>query len=710
MFELRLLGGAALCEDDRPLSGPPVRRHPLALLAILATSPRRTSSRSKLVGLLWPDADEARARNRLTSTLYPLRKLLGQQAIVSSGDNLRLDGESLRCDLWEFRRAIDAGDHATAVQLYRGPLLDGFFLEGSSSFDEHVMSERDILERAWREALEILAEDAHSPPQAVGWWQKLHAADPLDSRVVARLVQVLDAAGKRSEALRVADSHETLLRRELGAEVSAAFRAAMEPIRSDASLPTPSAPPGGESPPGIAVLPFDRLGGSDGDALGEGFHSGIVTRLAQLEGLSVISRTSVRAYRETDKRMSRIGDELGVPWILEGDIQTSGAQFRLTVRLVQAAEERQIWAEDYVGALTPDNVFQVQSEIAGKIVERVRGELTATEQTRLTHRPTQSLEAYRLGIEGRMYLDQRTPQDMQRALSCFEQAVEIDPDFAMAWVGIADALGLLHAYGHADEYVLPRAEEAITTALERDPRSAEAHAAMGRLHGQHNRNEEALAELRLALRLQPGYAEAHNWLTIGLQMNGQVAEAVRSARRAVSLNPLSIEAVGNLAISYLFAGRPDEAIAEARKCRQLGPDHTTARFFEALARYEKQQFPQTIELLVGLEVPWAGCGVTTVLALAAAEGGDRASARTWLEDIRSAGYPLDEGLVLAALGDADAAFDAFDRSRFDGLDFAESYWPTVAVRYLFGRVWDSLREDPRFHQLVRRVDEAWGGD
>ncbi|MEJ2602936.1 MAG: BTAD domain-containing putative transcriptional regulator [Gammaproteobacteria bacterium] len=709
MFELNLLGGATLRENASPLTGPAVRRHPMALLAILATATERTASRAKAVGLLWPDADEATARNRLRSTLYPLRKLMGQRAIVSSGDSLRLDDASLACDVWHFRHAIEAGDVERAVRLYRGPFLDGFCLEGSSLFDEHVRSEREALDRAWRQAVESLAERAaDSPPDSVRWWRQLNASDPLDSRVAGRLVQALAAAGNRPEALRVAAAHEDVLRRELGVEADAAFRSSVERIRSDASVLPDSEPGAREASPGIAVLPFERLGGRDDDGLGDGIHSGIVTRLAQLEGLSVIARTSVRAYRDTQKQMSQIAGELGVRWVMEGDIQTSGDRLRLNVRLVEAPRDHQTWGEDYVRSLTPDDVFHVQSEIAGEIVERIRGALTNAEQARLARRPTESLEAYRLAVQGRMHLDHRSPGDMERALACFEEALGIDPDYAVARVGVADALGLLHAYGHAGEDVLPRAEEAIRTALERDPGSAEAHAAMGRLLGQRNRNEEALAELRLALELQPGYAEAHSWMTIGLQIGGAPHEAIRSARRAVSLNPLSIEAVGNLAASCLFAGRLDEAIAEAHRCRALDGDYATAAFFEALARYEKQQFGQTIELLQALEVPWAGCGVTTVAALATAAMGEAESARGLLEEIRCAGFPFDEGLVLAALGETDAAFEAFGRARFDGLDFAESYWPTVAVRYLFGRVWDVIRGDRRFRRLGRRVDEAWG--
>ena len=712
MIEFRLLGGAVLQQGGKPLSGAAARRHPVALLALLSTAPARTLSRAKIIGLLWPDADEGTGRNRLTSTLYPLRRVLGPDAIASVGDALRLDPSTIDCDVWRFREALEAGNRAAAVELYRGPFLDGFYLEGSSLFDERVESERQSLHRSWRDAVSALAEEADGDQRSrdsVQLWQALAASDPSDSAVAGRLVRALARSGSRGDALRVAKSHIDWLREELSTEPDRDFRSLVEQVRRASPMqhrdPTAAAETEG---PSIAVLPFETLGSDGESTLGEGVHSGIITRLSGLGGLSVIARTTVRRYRNTDRSASEIGAELAVRWVLEGDVQLSGPNFRVNVRLVEAASDRQVWGHEYAGALSASTFFHAQADIAEEIAQRLRVQLNPRERLRLASNPTESLEAYRLCTQGRMQLDRRSPEDMQRALRCFEEALSLDDDYAVAWVGVADALGLLHAYGYAGEEVLPRAEEAVRAALERDPDCAEAHAALGRMHGQHNRAAEAEREIRLALSLKPGYAEAHNWCCIGLQVGGDARGALRAARRAVALNPLSAEAVGNLASSLLFCGEPAEALLEAQRASAIEAGYDTAKLYQGLALYHLGRVRDAVEVLEDLVLPWAGSGAKTALALAHVAAGQSKRAREVLEQIRASAHPFDEGVVLAALAEREPAFDAFGRASFGGLEFAFSYWPTVVVRYLFPEVWDKLRDDSRYAELLIRIDRSWG--
>lgn len=711
MIELRFLGGAVLQQGEKLLTGPAARRHPVALLALLATAPSRTLSRTKVIGLLWPDADEPTGRNRLTSILHLLRRALGPSSVASVGNALQLDDRAVSCDVWDFQRQLEAGDRAAAARVYRGPFLDGFYLEGSSLFNERLDGERQVLHRSWWEAVQKLAEGADTagrPRDAAHWWQALAAADPLDSGVAARLLRALAMSGSHREALRAAEVHAAWLREELGVAPDAEFARLVEQVRSAPVIQHPvPAVAAQDVRPAVAVLPFETLGSAE-MALGEGVHSGILTRLSTLDGLSVISRTSVRRYRDSDKRPAEIAAELGVRWVLEGDVQASGGHFRVNVRLIEAPSDRNAWAQSHEGRLTAENFFQVQADIAGEIADQVSLQLTPEERRRLQEKSTASLEAYRLCIEGRMHLDGRSPESMQRALRCFEKALAVDPDYAVAWVGVGDALGLLHAYGYAGEDVLPRAGQAIEKALECDPRCAEAHAALGRLLGQRNVARESLDELQHAIALAPGYAEAHNWLSVGLYVTGDAAGALASASRAVALNPLSAEAVSNLGSCYLFTGRLEQALKETRRARELGGDYASAAFYEAIALYELERYAETAALLEALVVPWVGSGVNTVRALALAAQGNDAAARELLEPIHSAGHGFDEGLVLAALGEREAALDALAAARLGGLDMAVSYWPSVAVHYLFGRIWASLRDDPRYAQLRHHVDEIYG--
>lgn len=727
MADLRFLGGAVLEGGEGPLRGPASRRHPVATLALLATAPSRTLSRAKLVGLLWPDVDEATGRNRLTSCLYHLRRALGGSAIASVGDGLRLDRGEIDCDVWRFEDALADDDLAAAVRLYGGSFLDGFYLDDSSLFEERVDRERRRLQRSWRDAVETLATRAEArgdAGSAVRWWRERVAEDPFDSRAAARLIAALASAGRRGEALRAAETHSERLRDELGAEPDADFLALVARVRTPdpsrrESEPLPGAE-GGTRAPGrareedrraIAVLPFETLGGAGDTGFGEGVHGGILTRLAELPELTVIARTSVLRYRDTRRRISDIAMDLGVDWVLEGDVQESAGRFRVRVRLVEAATDRQVWALDRSGSLSAADVFELQADVTNEIVEHLHLELTPEERKQVRRTPTESLEAYRLCAQGRMLLDRRSREEMERAVACFERALALDPAYPVARVGLADALGLLHAYGHAEaDRVLPRAEAAIREALEADPRSAEAHAALGRLLGQRNEARAADAEMRLAIELKPSYAEAHNWDSVGSQVLGRPERALESARRAVRLNPLSPEAVANLAFSYLINRELEPALAEARRTLELVPSYESGRFFEGIVLHEMGRFEEAAETLDGLIVPWAESAPPAVRALALVGSGEGDAAREILAELETGGRLFDAGLVRAALGETGAAFDAFARAELGGLDFASSNWPTLVVRYLFPDVWSGLRNDPRYEALRRRIDGIWGLD
>lgn len=261
MARLRLLGSVVLEDDEGPVSGPAGRRHPLAILALLATDASRTLSRGKVVGLLWPEAPESTARNRLNTCLHQLRSVLGEDAILSIGDDLRLDTGTVDCDVLRFEEALASDEPEAAVECYGGPFLDGFALRGSSRFDHWRDRERQRLREAHRGALETLArraEDRGAPERAAAWWRERARSDPYDSRVVAALMESLAAAGNRAEALRVADVHARLLEEELDVEPSAEVRELAGRLRSGAAPErgpdgVTGAPGGREATPSAAM-------------------------------------------------------------------------------------------------------------------------------------------------------------------------------------------------------------------------------------------------------------------------------------------------------------------------------------------------------------------------------------------------------------------------------------------------------------------------
>jgi TolB-like protein len=453
----------------------------------------------------------------------------------------------------------------------------------------------------------------------------------------------------------------------------------------------------------IAVLPFETLGEEEATAFTDGVHSDLLTRLSHIADLSVTSRTSVMRYRSPEKPLPAIAAELGVVWVLHGEVQETSDQVQVNARLVNARTDRQVWAESYRRELTAENVFQIQSEITRQIASALKTQLSPQEERQVERTPTENLDAYRIYARGRGQLDMRTEVGMRQALDYFQRAIVADSSFVLAWVGMADALLLLHAYAYADgDVVLPQAEDAVRRALELNPESAEAHASLGLLHSERDEGSAAIRELTRAVELRPSYAEAHNWLSWVHQLLGNGREGLESAKRAVELDPLSAEAVSNLSLSYLTTGDYENALVEAHRGHEIQTSWGTGRFYEGLSLYHLGRFTEAKSVLQNLEVPWAGSGPLATLALVYVASGDRAEARELLAQIVESGDPFAAGLIHAALGEEDDAFDAFQRVSPWG------DWPVLSVHHLYKEVWGPLRDDPRYEEVVMEVNRSWG--
>ncbi|MBW3660179.1 MAG: tetratricopeptide repeat protein [Gemmatimonadetes bacterium] len=454
----------------------------------------------------------------------------------------------------------------------------------------------------------------------------------------------------------------------------------------------------------IAVLPFETIGESADPTFTEGIHGDVLTRLSGLSGLDVISRTSVMRYRDREKSPPEIAEELGVAWVLQGEVQQVGDRVQVNARLVDAREDRQVWAENYGRELTAANVFEIQRQITLQIVGALETRLTREEEAAIASEPTGDLEAYRLYVHGRGLLDQRTEASMRLALEYFQRAVARDSSYALAWAGFADALGLLKSYGHPLPDDAPAPRRAARRALELNPELAEAHASLGVILVDLERNgPAAIRELMRAVELRPSYADAHNWLSWVYQLLGRPVEALESARRAVELNPLGPEPLSNLSLSYMENGAWREGLDEARRTREIQSDFTTGPFYEALALYHMERFREAESALRGLSVPWAGSGTHDLRTSIQVASGEIARVRERLARLEAeAENPFSAGLVHAALGEEDEAFEAFLRvERWD-------HWPTLALRYFFPDILDPLREDPRYNELLEALNRDWG--
>ena len=471
----------------------------------------------------------------------------------------------------------------------------------------------------------------------------------------------------------------------------------------------PSSSPEAMEDRSVAVLPFETLGKPEPTAFTDGVHGDVLTRLANVSDLRVTSRTSVLRYRTPARSLPEIAEELDVRWIVRGEVQESDGQVQVNARLVNARTDRQVWADSYRRRLTASNLFEIQGDITLEITRALQAHLTSVERTQIERLPTESIDAYRSYIRGRALLDQQTEVGMRQAATRFRRAIGQDSTYSLAWSGLADALLYLAEYGHAPaDSVLPVARRAVRRALALDSVSAEAHVSRAFLHAAEGNGPGLIRELRRAEELRPSYAQAYSILGWYYPLLGRASAGLESASRAVELDPFAPEAWVNVALGYLTTGRPDSALGPARHTRRLQSGYSTAPFYEAVALYEVGRPQEALPLLSEIELGWAPPAPRVTAALADLASGDSVPARNLLSALpESTEMLFYRGLLHAALGHRDAAFDAFrgiegwGRSPLLG-------WPNVSLRYLYPGVLGALRKDPRYDELIRGINRSWG--
>src|SRR5579863_9905882 len=301
----------------------------------------------------------------------------------------------------------------------------------------------------------------------------------------------------------------------------------------------------GRPPVGIrslAVLPLENLSGdASQDYFADGMTDALITDLAQIGALRVISRTSAMVYKGAHKPLPQIARELNVDAVVEGTVVRSGEQVRITAQLIQAPADKHLWAESYEGNLR--DTLALQSKVAGAIAEQIRIKLNPQEQAALTHAKMVNPEAYESYLKGRYFWNKRTAEGLKAALAYFNQAIEEDPTYAQAYSGLADTYVLLGDWEYgvlAPKEAYPKARAAAIRALELDNTLSDAHTSLASMGMFDWDWQSAGAEYRRAIELNPGYATAHQWYSWHLNLLGRKSEAIAEMRKAVSLDPLSL--------------------------------------------------------------------------------------------------------------------------------------------------------------------------
>jgi TolB-like protein/Tfp pilus assembly protein PilF len=450
----------------------------------------------------------------------------------------------------------------------------------------------------------------------------------------------------------------------------------------------------------IAVLPFDNLSRDPDNAyFCEGVQDEILTRLAKVADLKVISRTSTQHFKSTPDNLPQIAKQLGVAHIVEGSVQKASDQVRVNVQLINALTDAHLWADTYDRKLT--DIFAVESEISKTISETLQARLTGSEKSSIAKTPTVNPEAYELYLKGRFFAEKRTGADLRKSIEYYDQAIAKDPGYPLAYVGLADSHLLLTAYGaiSTKEAASP-AKAALKKALALDDSLAQAHASSGLLANLELDLNRAITELERAIQLNPNYATAHHWIALPLMAIGQSDRAIVEGKRAIELDPLSLICNADLAWVYFNARRYDETEAQARKTLEMDPRFYVAHYYlgEAL-QFKGKLTDATAEYQKSFESnndPFS----LAMLGQAYARQGKTDEARKVLARLREQAKsqyvsPYAFAVVLTALGDKAHAIDELEH----GYDDTGFYISLIKVDPLF----DDLRGQPRFDALVQKI-------
>jgi len=456
----------------------------------------------------------------------------------------------------------------------------------------------------------------------------------------------------------------------------------------------------------IAVLPFGNLSRDpENEYFADGIQDEIITRLAQVSDLKVISCTSTRRYKGTAQSLRQIASELGVTNILEGSIQKANDQVHVNVQLLNALTDSHLWADTYDRKLT--DIFAVEGEIAKTIADTLQAKLSGSEKSLIAKTPTANNEAHELYLKGRFFWNKRTAEDLRKSIDYFNQAIAKDPNYGLAYAGLAQSWKLLPAFnGGAPQDCFPQAEAAARKALALDDTLSDAHAALASLKGLNGFDYAgAIKEYERAIRLNSNDATAHQWFANDTLANiGQSEREVAVMKRAVELDPLSLIINSNLGVAYIHADRLDEAIAQLRKTVELDGTFYYARYNLAQALELKGLIPEaTAEYQKTMSMTEDPVPLGMLGRLYALHGQNDAALKILqrLRQNRAQRYTAAYGLALiyVGLGDRNEALNWLEQGyrEHDGFNIGP-----IRVDPLLA----PLQGDPRFEALAEKIVPA----
>jgi len=454
----------------------------------------------------------------------------------------------------------------------------------------------------------------------------------------------------------------------------------------------------------IAVLPFqNKSSDPDTDYLSDGLAESLIFRLSQLPGLKVSPTTSVIRFKGNDIDIKKIAADLGVDSIMTGRLLKRGDNLNITVELVDTRNNTSLWGEQYERKMS--DLLATQREIAATIAQKLQLKLSGDEKG-VTKKYTDNNDAYQLFLRGRYLFARRAQDDMFKSVELYEQAVKLDPTFALAYVGIAESYATIPSYPYASpQECIPKAKAAVARALELDPELPEAYAVAGMIAASYDW-DYAGAERRFkrALELGPDLAITHyRYAWTFLSPLGRHDEAIAEMKRAMEIEPLSIQQGANYAAVLIYSGRFDEALAQARKTFELDPNHIGAQNWLCHALNAKGMSDEAIRIGLDAEAKQSSTvnSFNACLGLAYARTGQREKSLeiiSKMKDAEKSRYVMSYmiGVHYLALGDKESAFAELEKG------FKNHDW--FMQRLKTDPFMEPVRDDPRYKEMLKRLN------
>ncbi|MCB1377952.1 MAG: tetratricopeptide repeat protein [Alphaproteobacteria bacterium] len=575
-WRLKLFGQFDLTGPQGPVSLSSAKLS--ALLAILARAARPVQ-REHLTAMLWGSHFDDQARQNFRQALVRLRKIVGADVLLSNDATVHLALTEVESDVGTFEHLASAGTPEalrSAAQLIDGEFLAGLHI-AEPQFEDWLTGERRRLgEQACNVLARLAAEDLArgDAAQALRHAEACVARDYFREDAHRTLMQALTLLGRRAEAVRHHQDFAARLRYELQTAPQEETTRVFERLRKGTDLPAPSAAPAasGTGKPSIAVLPFANLSNdSEQDFFADGISEDLIAEISKFRSLFVISRNSSFSFKGETVGLRDIAAKLGARYVVDGSVRKAGDRLRITAKLVDAGDDKTLWADHY--DRNTEDIFAVQDEVVHAIVSTIEPQLLTNERNRALRKPPDSLDAWEAYQRGLWQLFRYRREDRDQAIALFRTSIARDPRFASAHAGLALALYvyvLLGSSPHRDED-LCQGVAAAETAIDLDEYDPLGYAALARCYIMLKRPQDALTASDRAIRFNPSFAMAHFARGHSLWHQGRPAEAIPSIDEAMRLSPRDPTLwafMASRAIALALSGEEEQATEWSRRAQQ----------------------------------------------------------------------------------------------------------------------------------------------